>query len=77
MDISPRTVRCTTLLLDEMRNACKILVRTPEIKGLLGSPWQICENNIKMNHKVKGLESIGWIKLSKDSWVVAGSCKHG
>jgi hypothetical protein len=38
MDVSPRRVRCTTALLEEMRNACKILVRNPEIKRLLGSP---------------------------------------
>jgi hypothetical protein len=35
-------------LIKEMRNTCKILVRKPEGKRLLGSPRYRWEDNIKM-----------------------------
>jgi hypothetical protein len=66
MGNTPRRVRCTTALLEEMRSACKILARNPETKRLLGRPGKICKNNIKMNHKVKDFVSISWITLSRD-----------
>jgi hypothetical protein len=42
-------------LIEEMRNANKIIVRRPEGKSLFGPTWHVCEDNIKMELKKNGV----------------------
>jgi hypothetical protein len=56
----------------ERKNAFKILVAKPEGKRPLGRHRRRWENNIKMDIKEMGWESMDWINLAhdKDRWRV-------
>jgi hypothetical protein len=47
-----------------MRNAYKILVGKPEGERLVARPGRRWENNIKMDIKQRGYESVEWIQLA-------------
>jgi hypothetical protein len=51
----------------EKRNACRILVRTPEGKRLLGRPRCRLVNNIKMNRREIEWGGMDWIDLVQDN----------
>jgi hypothetical protein len=51
-----------------MRNACKILVRKPEGKRLLGRPMYKREDNIRMDLREIGREGVEWIHLAQDGY---------
>jgi hypothetical protein len=42
----------------KVRNACKIVVRRPERRRLLGSHWCIQEDNVKMDLREIGCEDL-------------------
>jgi hypothetical protein len=50
----------------EIRNAYKILVEMPEGKRPLGRPRCRREDNIKMNLREIGWESVDWVPLYHD-----------
>jgi len=53
----------------ERRRAYRVSVGKPEEKRLLGRPWTRWEDNIKVNLKEVGCESMDWIDLTqKDRW---------
>jgi hypothetical protein len=52
--------------MEEMRNACKILVGTPEGKIRVGRPRRRWEGNIRVNLRGIGWESVDWIILAQD-----------
>jgi cell wall assembly regulator SMI1 len=52
--------------MGEMRNKYKILDGEPEGKRPLGRPGRRWEDNIKMDLKKIGLESVDWIHLVQD-----------
>jgi len=52
--------------MGEMRNAYKILVRKPEGKKPLRSPWCRWEDNIRMDFREIEWESVDWIHLAQD-----------
>jgi hypothetical protein len=68
--------------MGEMRNAYKILVGKPEEKRPFGRPRRRCEDNIRMDLREIGWESVDWINLAPDRdqcWtrVNTGSIKGG
>jgi hypothetical protein len=52
--------------MGEMRTAYKILVRKPEGKRPLGITRCICEDNIRMDLRVIGVDGVDWIQLAED-----------
>jgi hypothetical protein len=56
--------------MGKKRNAYRILVGTPEGKRPLGIPRRRREDNIKMDLREMGWDSIDWIDLAqdKDQW---------
>jgi hypothetical protein len=55
---------CSTSV--EKSNAYRILVRKPEGKRPLGRPSHRWVDNIKMDHRETGWDSIDWIDLAQD-----------
>jgi len=68
-----------------MRNVYKILIRKPEgqmIRKLEGQrslrrPRHRWENNIRMDLREIGWETVDWIYLSQNRDQVMGSCEYG
>jgi hypothetical protein len=52
--------------MGETRNACRILVGKPEGKRPLGRPRCRWVDNIKMDVREIGWDSMDWIKLAQD-----------
>jgi hypothetical protein len=52
--------------MGEMRNAYRILVGEPEGKRPLGRPRRRWVDNIKMDLREIGWDSMGWIDLALD-----------
>jgi hypothetical protein len=52
-------------LMEEKRNACRILVGNPEGKRPLGRPRRRWEDNIRIDLREIGWGSIGWIDMAK------------
>jgi hypothetical protein len=52
--------------MGEKRNACRILVRKPEVKRPLGRPRRRWVENIKIYLRETGWEGIDWIDLARD-----------
>jgi hypothetical protein len=50
----------------EKRNACRVLVGKPERKRPLGRPKRRWEDNIKMDLREIGWNSMDWIDLAQD-----------
>jgi hypothetical protein len=50
----------------EEKNACRVLVRKPEGKRLLGRPRRRSEDNIKTDLREIGWSGINWIDLAQD-----------
>jgi hypothetical protein len=55
---------CGTLAGGERRGIYKVLVGRPEGKRQLGGPRRRLENNIKMEHRVIGIDGANWIRLA-------------
>jgi hypothetical protein len=56
--------------MEEMRSACKILVRKPKGKRPLGRHRHRCEDNIRMCLRKIGWEGVDWIHHAenRDQW---------
>jgi hypothetical protein len=52
--------------MEEMRNACKILVGKPERNRPLGRPRRKWEDNIRMDLRKIGWEGVNWMHLAQD-----------
>jgi hypothetical protein len=52
--------------MGEMRNAFKILERTPEGKRPRGRPRHRWEDNIRKGLRVMSWEVVGWIRVAQD-----------
>jgi hypothetical protein len=54
----------------EKRNACRILVVTPERKRSLERPRRRWVDNIKIHHREIGWDGMDWIDLAhhRDQW---------
>jgi hypothetical protein len=50
-----------------MRNACKILVGKPEEKRPIERSSRGWEDNIKIDFREVGVESVDWIHLTQDT----------
>jgi hypothetical protein len=59
--------------MEEKRNAYRILVGKPEGKRSLGRSRRRWVDNIKIDLKEIGWDSMDWIDLVQDK----GSCEHG
>ena len=55
---------CHVARMGEKRNALRILVGKTELKRPLGRPRHWCVNNIKMNLREIGWDSMDWIDLA-------------
>jgi hypothetical protein len=56
--------------MGKMRNACKMLVGTPERKKPLRRLKHMWEDNIRMNLGEIGLQGVDWIHLTQDRTIV-------
>jgi hypothetical protein len=63
--------------MGETRNACRMLVGTPELKRPLGGPRRTCRwvNNIKIDLREIGWDGLYWIDLAqdRDQWMALRS----
>jgi hypothetical protein len=54
------------LLVRDMKNEQKILIRKPDGRRPLGRPRRIREDNIRMNFKEIGRKGVDWVHLAQD-----------
>jgi hypothetical protein len=52
--------------MGEMRNAYRLLVGKPEVKGPLGRPRRRWVDNIKMDIREKGWDGVDWMAEDRD-----------
>ena len=53
-------------LMEQFRNAYRVLVWKPESKEPLGRPRRRCQDNIKMNLREVGCDPRDWLALAED-----------
>jgi hypothetical protein len=74
IQLSPNTIRVMKLV-EQVRNAYKLLVRQPDGKRLLRRPRYRWEDNIRMDLREMGWEGVDWINDSEQGSTVC-SCEH-